>query len=91
MNDLGAPDLEWSELYPPISRVVFIDHDGDAVRLWRDATTLVLTGRAVHIPLSQLPAVLERIEDVARHGDRASVDAAPVSHPESYLNTIDTS
>lgn len=50
-----------------ITRVVFVDHDGDVMRLWRKpgSDTVVVSATQVHIPLSEVADVMARIVEFA--------------------------
>lgn len=61
LDDIEEPELDWAPDYPPISQVAYVDYDGDTVRVWRDAQTVVITAQAVHIPLSRMDNVLADI------------------------------
>jgi hypothetical protein len=66
VSDAGVPDLDWTPEFRPVDWVAFVDHDGDVIRLWRDAETVVLSAQAVHIPLSEVAGLLSWIAEYTR-------------------------
>ncbi len=56
-----------TQLLPPQPHVVYVDRDGSTITVWRDrADLLVIATDLVAIPVSEVPAVLDRISAVVK-------------------------